>query len=410
MTDLTERICAFLKAEGADLVGVAPVSRWDKAPARVTPQAHMPEAKSVIAFAVHHPDASVELAGIPTSNYMGPFQIGQTSKLESLAYRGAKFLEREGYEAIANTATRFWWHRKFKELDSIHTASFSNRHAAAAAGLGEFGWNNLFMSPEYGPRQRVSAIITSAELEPTPLYRGPELCDRCDACVRACPGDSFNKELLEPGYDVVEMEDRIFKYAKLNRWRCIWGEQFMLPCTQIPEHVDEEVCMKACREIPRAGLTAGACLRACMSRQRRSPKKGRTVFRRKKDYIPCEITESRLLYDTLRQKAVSRAAELRAVPLSEVADIPVNVPKEYPWDDVLDEFNTILLLRFPRTPRIKELGNSAIIKSAEERISRELNKRGSNLRWEIAAFLDNLGYEAMCSWDDLKPMLLANII
>ena len=32
---------------GADLVGIAPVARWENAPAMLRPTAHLPEAKSV---------------------------------------------------------------------------------------------------------------------------------------------------------------------------------------------------------------------------------------------------------------------------------------------------------------------------------------------------------------------------
>ena len=74
-------------------------------------------------------------------------------------------------------------------LISLHR----HRAAAVAAGLGEIGWNGLFLSAEFGPRQRVVSVVTDVELEPTPMYDGPPLCDRCMACVEDCPTDAFRK-------------------------------------------------------------------------------------------------------------------------------------------------------------------------------------------------------------------------
>jgi epoxyqueuosine reductase QueG len=64
---------------------------------------------------------------------------------------------------------------------------FSHRHAATRAGLGEFGYNNLVLTPEFGSRQRFNSIITDAELVPDPLIDKP-ICrrDACQLCQKAC--------------------------------------------------------------------------------------------------------------------------------------------------------------------------------------------------------------------------------
>ncbi|MHB8781335.1 MAG: hypothetical protein ACYC55_08125 [Candidatus Geothermincolia bacterium] len=67
--------------------------------------------------------------------------------------------------------------------------NLSYRHVAAAAGLGEIGINNLLLHPEHGPRVRLVALVTDAEMEPSPPLAQkvckPEECGY--ACVRACP-------------------------------------------------------------------------------------------------------------------------------------------------------------------------------------------------------------------------------
>jgi ferredoxin len=68
------------------------------------------------------------------------------------------------------------------------------RIAGYLAGLGEIGYSKVFLTPEFGPRQRIGIVITEAELEPDPIYDGPPLCDRCMLCVKECPGNAISRE------------------------------------------------------------------------------------------------------------------------------------------------------------------------------------------------------------------------
>ncbi len=59
------------------------------------------------------------------------------------------------------------------------------------AGLGYMGESGLLITPELGPRQKISAIFTS--ISNLPLNEEnehswiPEYCDKCGKCVKACP-------------------------------------------------------------------------------------------------------------------------------------------------------------------------------------------------------------------------------
>jgi NAD-dependent dihydropyrimidine dehydrogenase PreA subunit len=68
------------------------------------------------------------------------------------------------------------------------------RIAAYLCGLGEIGFSKMFLSPQFGPRCRVGMVLTDVELEPDPIYDGPQLCNRCMACIKACPGQCFDPE------------------------------------------------------------------------------------------------------------------------------------------------------------------------------------------------------------------------
>ncbi len=57
---------------------------------------------------------------------------------------------------------------------------------AHAAGLGEIGLGDFFITPQFGIRQRFAFILTDAELEADPV-REKSICSDCGACAEACP-------------------------------------------------------------------------------------------------------------------------------------------------------------------------------------------------------------------------------
>ena len=64
-------------------------------------------------------------------------------------------------------------------------------YAAFAAGLGEMGDGKLFLTPEFGPLQAFSAVLTELDLEPDPVFSG-SICDHCGKCADACPAHALD--------------------------------------------------------------------------------------------------------------------------------------------------------------------------------------------------------------------------
>ena len=68
--------------------------------------------------------------------------------------------------------------------------------AAKACGLGETGLSGKIINKEYGPFMRYCFIITDMPLEfDEPLKES--VCDRCGACIDACPGRAISQEGLD---------------------------------------------------------------------------------------------------------------------------------------------------------------------------------------------------------------------
>lgn len=68
--------------------------------------------------------------------------------------------------------------------------------AAKACGLGEPGLSGKIINREYGPFMRYCFIITDAPLETDPPLT-ESICDKCGACIAACPGNAISENGLD---------------------------------------------------------------------------------------------------------------------------------------------------------------------------------------------------------------------
>jgi NAD-dependent dihydropyrimidine dehydrogenase PreA subunit len=187
---------------GADAVSIGNIERWEGAPTQMDPRQIMPECKSVVGMAFRVMRGS--LRGIEEgtffSNYSAMGYGGLTYLYIPMTVMNlAKSIEDRGYEAIPYGHQSDW-----RAIDAEgHIGGGSRpvapgraapdvmvhlRIAAYLCGLGEIGYSKMFLSPQFGPRNRVGILLTDVKLEPDPIYNGPKLCNKCMACVKACPG------------------------------------------------------------------------------------------------------------------------------------------------------------------------------------------------------------------------------
>jgi epoxyqueuosine reductase QueG len=268
---LTEQVKARARELGADLVGIAPVERFAGAPLRMSPQGLLPGAKCVIVAGIHHLDAAVELAGDPTPQDAGPYDTQCTAmnpKLDDVSFLVAGFLEAKGHRALPITASNIWRYHPYKDLDVSFAPDLAHRYAAVAAGLGQIGWSGLTLTPDFGPRVRYVSVVTDADLEPSSMYEGEDLCDRCMQCVKHCPTDAFRKEVRR--INELNIGGKVFRFPETNKWRCAWAENFALDLAHvIPEKVDEPTILRYLEKYGMRGGEVGCCLQFCMIPQRR---------------------------------------------------------------------------------------------------------------------------------------------
>jgi epoxyqueuosine reductase QueG len=247
---LKDEIKRIALREGASKVGIASVESFAGAPNGYAPTDFISDAKSVISFGVRLLDAAVERDRLFMNSQMVPEELRMpvqeyiyetvaysmvNTRLDQIGLSIALFLEKQGYPSMCFPATYDTHYDSLMRKIPNFQAFFSHRHAAVRAGLGEFGLNNLVLTPEYGPRIRLNSVITSIQLEPEPII-GEKLCIRgCTLCLEACALCVYN-----PSINVLTPKEN------LN-----WNEIWLGP----PSVTDKHACS--------SGRCAGGCVRVC---------------------------------------------------------------------------------------------------------------------------------------------------
>lgn len=388
---VTSKVKNFtLKELNADLVGVSNIERFEHAPAMMSPQGIMPNAKSVITFAVHHPDGCIEMGGMKHPQIMGPYAVQGTmnTRIDTMAYDLALYLESQGYEAVPIASSNIWRYTGYKDLKEQFAPDISHMHAAVAAGLAEFGYSGLAITPEYGARQRYGSVITNAVLTPTPLIEPGTICDNCMICRKHCLSGALSKEI--DGWNVVKIEDKEYRYAKKNLWRCSWGEHFDLDLDlPIPEKVTEEVILENMKKHGMRGGEMGSCLRYCVPKAQRYFDKNYTnAPRRKRHVIPSEEMEAhRGLFEKVR--AAGTKFGIDSIIVSSAARMEnagINL-REY-----LPDGNTAITIAISINKKFKDT---------------QLFGRAGNLAfqtaYDITRELERNGFSAVCNNNSIPP-------
>lgn len=216
---------------GADLCGIASMDRFEGAPKQQDPRYIFPEAQAAIVLGFRIPRGYFR--GIEEGTYFASY-TGMGYGHMNFVYMPAVmrevccFLEDAGYEGapVPNmymgssigfvtqkpTPERS---RPVREGLPFPDVMPDFRIMAFAAGLGEFGYSKVFLTPEFGPAQRFVAILTDAPLEPDPLFEG-QICDGCKRCVAECSGGAISADETE----TIVIAGREVTWAKLDVMKC----------------------------------------------------------------------------------------------------------------------------------------------------------------------------------------------
>lgn len=186
--ELKQKIDEFCAKEGMDIHGYAPVTRWyddDKVKPGFRPDEVFESAKTVIVAGVSIPLPIVETT--PSTLHKETYDSANRV-LDNFAFNLTRYLNRLG------SPTYFFPRDGYGSLRILYdrpTTGFQHMASAVYAGLGTFGLNNCVLTPEFGPRVRFVSIMTSAEIEPSPMIED-DLCIKCRACELLCPVNAIH--------------------------------------------------------------------------------------------------------------------------------------------------------------------------------------------------------------------------
>jgi epoxyqueuosine reductase len=230
----SEKIKKYAKQIGADLVGISSMDRCEGAPLQMDVRQIFPNAKSIIVLAFRIPRGYFR--GIEEGTYFAPYT--------AMGYAGINeiygpivlrelccYIEDYGFEAVPIPNISF--HNNCNWMERYETGKMTDssvpvaagraapdvlvdmRALAYAAGLGEYGYSKVFLTPEFGPMQRFVALLTDFEMEPDPIFEG-KICDRCKMCARACSGKAIS--MTETEY--ITIAGHKCEYAKIDLMAC----------------------------------------------------------------------------------------------------------------------------------------------------------------------------------------------
>jgi epoxyqueuosine reductase QueG len=127
-------------------------------------------------------------------------------RLDSTTSSISSFLYRSGYRALPIPAAE-----RTDTENAIPTVS--HKMVAHIAGLGWIGKNCLLVTPEYGPRIRLSSILTNAPLLVTNNLL-EQKCNTCKACVEICPVTAIKGK----NYQFGEAREERFDFRKCQNY------------------------------------------------------------------------------------------------------------------------------------------------------------------------------------------------
>lgn len=102
--------------------------------------------------------------------------------LDDIAIKTTNLIQQNGKRAMPLPASQI--------LDSEKWTSYiSHKAVAIAAGIGWQGKSLLVVDPDYGPRIRLTTVLTNAELAPDSPIKNR--CGKCSQCKEHCPAGAI---------------------------------------------------------------------------------------------------------------------------------------------------------------------------------------------------------------------------
>ena len=214
---LKEEITAIASEVGVDEAGFTSRERLADAPPSADLGYVLPSAKSAVSLCAALDKTAIRL-WLSKQDFwpLSDSRHLSYNRLFDAAKRIESLLQDNGHEAAVPFLNGQW--RKGYTFEEM-IPPLSHRYVAVAAGIGWIGWSGNLLTAEYGAATNLLSVVTSAELEPSPLAEAAKgFCQDCHLCVAVCPAGfmSSNSE------DTTTIAGRTHTHNKKNpNFRCM---------------------------------------------------------------------------------------------------------------------------------------------------------------------------------------------
>lgn len=171
---------------GANLCGIAPINRFDDAPAGYHPRDVLNKCESVIVLAKKFLTSTIHAKStIPYTDVRDELSRQMDKMAIELCYQ----IEDLDHIAVPINAIG---PNEFDIATKKKRGIISLKHAGIRAGLGKMGKNTLLINDKYGNMIWLSAVLTSAQLTPDPVANYEGCLPNCTLCLDSCPVQSLD--------------------------------------------------------------------------------------------------------------------------------------------------------------------------------------------------------------------------
>ena len=178
MVDKTELV-AKLQQWGASIVRVADTGRLSGIDTE--PEDLLDGFPRAVSIAVHLSDAVMDMIDRqPTPLYSSHYSR-VNALLDDLAVHTTNLLQMNGARAFLSCESN----ARFRKMDLVSIT----KAVAIAAGIGWQGKSLLVVNPDFGPRIRLTTVLTDADLAPDAPIKNR--CGKCHQCKDHCPAGAI---------------------------------------------------------------------------------------------------------------------------------------------------------------------------------------------------------------------------
>lgn len=179
---IEDTIKSLARNLGADLCGIAPVERFNDAPAGFQPQDIFPQVKAVVAVARRFPEGPFHALNPIPYTTTNDVILHEVIRLTVLLCAGIE--ARTGVRAVPVPSEPYdYWDAENREGRGL----LSLKHAGRLAGLGVMTANSLLTNERYGNRICLGAVLLDIELEGDAFADYRFDCEQCRLCIDTCP-------------------------------------------------------------------------------------------------------------------------------------------------------------------------------------------------------------------------------